>query len=356
MTVLDRYLLRQVLGPLAAGVMVVLVLYSAFSATALLREASATGISFHTLLQLTLVRNLIALEVILPSAFFLAIIVGFAAWHRDREAYAAYAVGISPGRVAAPLLVLGLLVAGVVACLSLLVRPVAYQSSYALQEKMLQLAADVMQPGRFYRWNEQLVIYAARVADGSPRLLEVFAAQRTGSLMQVIRSERAHVAAPDPEERQEVRFYNGVLYELAPNGRATETRFATLKFATDGTREEGGRMKRRAEPHASLVASDWSKAKAELQWRYNLPLMTLALAFVAVRVGRARPGQSLYARIALGTVIYVLVFNLFNVAIAAVENEQLPAVPGVFLVPLSLLGVLVALQLSDRLLPGGSGR
>jgi lipopolysaccharide export system permease protein len=342
MTTLDRYLVRMVLGPTIAGILMVSLVYSAFVIAALLRDDTLAGVPFPTMLSLVGVRDLIALEIVLPSAFYVSMIMSFGAWHRDREAYAAYASGISPARVEAPLVALSLFVALIVAGMTLHVRPWSYGLSFTLQERMTQLTSELLQPGTFYRWSPHLVIHAQRVRDTEPRLEGVFAARRAEDRFQVIRSDRASISVPDAESRQFIEFLDGEIYELLTGpGKHRETHFARLVYHTDDAGGDRG-MHRRTTSTRELLDAGTLKEIAEVQWRFCIPAVTFLIGLIAIRLGHLRPLGSTYGRLGIGILIYIVVFNLVSLLSGAVESGQVPPWPGMYsVIPLLLVIYLV---------------
>lgn len=344
MKALDRYLLRMVLAPTIGGTLLAMLVYSAFAIAALMRDASLASAPLSTMAALVGVRDLIALEVILPSAFYLSVIMAIGAWHRDREAYACYATGISPTRIEAPLIGLALFVAILVGVLSLEARPWSYKLSYTLKERLTQLTSELLQPGTFYRWNDQLVIHARRVNESEPRLEGVFAAQREDDRYHIIRSQRARISAPDDENRQQLEFLDGDIYEmLLGDGTQRHTSFGRLVYQTDAG-ESSRANHRRTLPLGELLASGSTKDLAEAQWRTTMPIVTFLIGLIAIRLGHVRPLQSTYARLGIGIGIYVLVFNLINLLTSAVERGQMPAWPGLYVIVPVLLVVYVIMS------------
>ncbi len=346
MKALDRYLIRMVLVPTLGGTLLALLVYSAFALASVLRDNSLASAPLTTMAALVGVRDLIALEIILPSAFYLSMIMAFGAWHRDREAYACYANGISPARVERPLIVLALLVSIMVGVLSLHARPWSYQLSFSLQDRISQLTSELLQPGTFYRWSDQLVIHAREVRDAEPRLANVFAAQREYDMIRVIRSKAARISAPDAENRQVLEFIDGQIHELGMrDGTRRQTGFDRLVYQSQPT-ESRRSMHRRTLPFGQLLNSDSPKDRAEAQWRACIPVVTFLIGLIAIRLGHVRPLQSTYARLGIGIALYVVVFNLVNLLSSAVERGQIPTWPGLFwIVPLLLLAYLTMTRL-----------
>lgn len=333
LTTLDRYLMRLVLRPTLIGLAIIMLLLTAFTMTTLLREAALDALPAGKVLTLLLVRDLIALQVVLPTAFFVGLVMALSSWHSEREAYVCYAAGISPARVARPVVLLAVLVAALVALLCLFVRPWSYAMSYQLDGELTQLASDLMQPGRFYRWNDSMVIHAQGVQDGAPRLTGVFAASRSPGQTRLIRARYAHITPPDGNNQQQLQFIDGTVYELNLTATTeTTTRFQRLTYETEREGEQAVSNARRARPTQALLRSQDLKEVAEWQWRFCLPLITLLLALVGIQLSRLRPQQTPYLRFGAALLVYVGVFNVMSLVTSAVERGQLPATPGVFAV------------------------
>jgi len=347
MKTLDFYLIRMVLAPTIGGSLLALLVYSAFALASLMRDSALASAPLATMAALVGVRDLIALEIILPSAFYLSTIMAFGAWHRDREAYACYATGIAPARIERPLILLALVVALLVGILSLYARPWSYKLSFALQERITQLTSELLQPGTFYRWNDQLVIHAQQVHDQEPRLEDVFAAQRDDDNFRVIRSHHARISAPDADNRQTLEFLDGDIHELSMvDGSRRQTSFARLVYQTQSA-ESRRAMHRRTLKYGQLMDSESAKDRAEAQWRACIPAVTFMIGLIAIRLGHVRPLQSTYARLGIGIAIYIVVFNLVNLLSSAVEQEQMPPWPGLF----AILPVLVIVYVAMTRLP-----
>jgi lipopolysaccharide export system permease protein len=330
--------MREVLRPTLIGLGIIMLLFTAFTMAALLRDAALDGIPAGRVLMMLLVRDLIALQVVLPSAFFVGLVMAFATWHTEREAYVCYAAGITPRRLARPAIVLAVGVALVVGALSIAVRPWSYAMSYRLNDQLTQLGTDLMQPGSFYRWNRQLVIHAQDIRNQAPRLVEVFAAQRSASETQLIRARYANISEPDAANRQTLEFLDGTSYQLNFRDESeTATTFGRLVYQTDRGTEPQDNNHRRAKTTGTLLGSEDLKDIAEWQWRVNLPLVSFMLALFATQLGRLQPRQTPYVRFGIALVVYVAVFNLTSIVTTAVESAQLPPAPGVFTITLLML-------------------
>jgi len=107
--VIDRYLLRQMAGPLLATLLVALLILLIERALRLLDTVLAARGSIRVLLEMLtyLVPHYLGLA--LPLSVFLAVLLTFSRLHRDHEMDALHAAGISLFRLARPVVISALL-------------------------------------------------------------------------------------------------------------------------------------------------------------------------------------------------------------------------------------------------------
>ncbi len=65
-------------------------------------------------------------------------------------------------------------------------------------------------------------------------------------------------------------------------------------------------------------------AKAELAWRFAVPVTTWVLAFLAVPLARTNPRSGRYARIFSGILLYIFYYNALTVSRRWIESGILP--------------------------------
>ena len=121
--IINRYLIREMAMPLVTVTAILIVIFMSYNAVRYTSDAAAGLLPAHTVIYLTLLRSLIAIEVLLPVALYLSVILGMGRLYSDNEMVVLQATGISELRVVRSVLWLTLAVAIVVASLSLAVRP-----------------------------------------------------------------------------------------------------------------------------------------------------------------------------------------------------------------------------------------
>jgi LPS export ABC transporter permease LptG/LPS export ABC transporter permease LptF len=151
MRILDRYLIRETLGPFALG----LVLFTFLIAIQPMLSTAETLISKGTplptvgYLLLTLLPH--ALGLTIPMAFLAGVVMALGRLSGDREAVALLACGVSPLRLLRPVVLLASVAAGATLWILISVMPDANQTFvetvYQLTQKM---AAQDIKPRMFY--------------------------------------------------------------------------------------------------------------------------------------------------------------------------------------------------------------
>ena len=97
--IITRYLLREIVGPLAIVLSVLAVLFTSYGAAAFLSDAVNGLLPTDMIVQVIGLRTLIALEVLIPISLYLAVVLALGRMYFDSEITALFALGVRPGRV-----------------------------------------------------------------------------------------------------------------------------------------------------------------------------------------------------------------------------------------------------------------
>lgn len=329
MTRIDRYFLRYLLTPVVTFLAGLLLLYGAFTMSLAMAAVLVGELPGNQFWLYVLARNLIALEVLLPTAFFLGMVMAVSQFHRDREAFALYASGVSPLRLSRVVWLIAVVLAVLVAVLAVYGRPWAYRINDML---VRQAAPDRTTAGEFHEMSDDMVVYARR-ASGDGGLADVFAWRDAPEGREVVKAASARVRRDEGGELW-LELANGEEYRLGPETRRVS--FGELWYHIEQPRETTS-LRRKALSTAVLLKASSIKEIAELQWRLALPMIAFFLPLIAMRLGYQPPGVSGYGRIWLALGVYLGVFLLTSALRTAVENDQLAPSPGMFLMPPLLL-------------------
>src|ERR1043165_2784420 len=140
MRLIDRYLLRQLLGPVVLATL-------ALTAVALLSQSLA-GLdlivnqrqSALVFLKVTLLYMPQLINLILPVAVFVAALVALNRLHTEQEVVVCFASGMSRWRVISPAMRLAATVAFLALVMNLFVQPASYR---AMRQAMFDVKADL---------------------------------------------------------------------------------------------------------------------------------------------------------------------------------------------------------------------
>jgi lipopolysaccharide export system permease protein len=174
MRLIDRYLLRQLLGPVILATL-------ALTAVALLSQSLA-GLdlivnqrqSAVVFLKVTLLYMPQLINLILPIAVFVAALVALNRLHTEQEIVVCFAGGMSRWRVISPAIRLACTVALLALLMNLFIQPLSFRTlRQELFEVRTDLAATLVREGEFTEPAPGLTVYAQNV-DGQGNLRNLF--------------------------------------------------------------------------------------------------------------------------------------------------------------------------------------
>lgn len=332
--IIDRQITVEILRPFVMGLGLLVLVYVGFSAARQLSLAASGQMDMLTAFKLIGLSTLITLEILLPSAFFFSVLAAIGRLYRDSEMSAYYAAGVSRARVMEAVLKLALAVALVTGVISIIGRPWAFRTSYALEAQAeAQFDLKKMAAGEFLTMGGSDYTFMAKDLDLDKGLhLGVFLQKNhpKQDRVEVIVAERAAMPTLNPGQAMQATFYNGYNYLL--DGRANQD--VTLKFKELIVRlpneEAQEKYRRKAETTVNLASSDQPKDIAEYQWRISTPLATVLLALFAVPLARSAPRESRFRNFSIAVLAYIALFSMVSVLRILMEEGTLAAFPGLW--------------------------
>lgn len=180
MRLIDRYLLRQLLGPVllaTAALSAVAMLSQSLSALDLIVNQRQSALVF---LRVTLLATPQLVNMVMPIALFVAALVVLNRLHTEQEIVVCFAGGMSRWRVISPAMRLAATVAFLALLLNLFIQPAAYRAMRAeLFQVRADLASTLVREGEFTEPTPGLTVYAQTVAPNGD-LKNLFIHQATG--------------------------------------------------------------------------------------------------------------------------------------------------------------------------------
>lgn len=342
--ILDRYLVREAAKPLIAAIALLTGIFMAYSLTRFLTDANEGLLNAPAVAVLTGFKVLIALEVLIPIALYIGLIVALGRCYSDQEIVALRAGGVGEGRIVAPVVGLALGIALLVGGLSLFVRPWAYQQLYELQAQAgAETQLEDIAPGQFHLYGDRNRTLFLESRDGATgELSGLFVRSRVGGQLEVISAAAGRLTEFARSEAHLLELDDAFVYKQVPGAQDLFGQFGKFSIWVSGLVPEPLEYKPKAAPSRRLWASFRNEDRAEMQWRMSTAVSTLLLALIAVPLSRTRPRSGRYTRVLLAAAIYALYYNFIGIARTGVEQG---ALDHLWWTPLGL-GILVATGLA----------
>ena len=346
MKILEKYITRELLIPFIVVIVILIGLFSGLSSANLIAGAVTESLGIAVMLKLVLLKTLIALEVLVPIALYISVIIGLGRMNRDQEINVLRAAGVSEHRIIFSVLLIAIPVGIISGALSIFVRPWAYEESYILNAQAeAELNTDRFQAGRFYGSEKSgRVVYIDSKDESGKQMRNVFHYINGVNGSEILVAKEGRQQKPARGQRPQIHLFNGHIYRLAHiSTKDTVTHFEKLVYFTDKDKELDYKRK----SAATVVLMDSSKPRevAELQWRLSRPIATILLALIAIPFSRTSPrrkgGEKVFFIAAL---VFAIYYILSGLAQTWVEQGTIGIIPGVwwlyilmFIVSLSLL-------------------
>jgi lipopolysaccharide export system permease protein len=339
-TRIERYVAGQLLRPILGVFGVVLVIVLAFYFSRYLADAVVERLSLQTVAQLAGLKLGLFFDVLLPGAMFLGIVIGLGRLQSGYEITAMAASGIGRGAVVRAVLLIALAGMILVAVLSHVFRPWAYEFLYRIESEMaVQIDLDRVEPGRFEIGDEQWMIFAG-ARDGAA-LRDVLVHQRLPGYRNTLRAERLEQRQL-PDGTIALDFSGGVrFYRLEQDGDADlVNRSERLTVLLDPPPPAERNRIRRALPFGRLLNGAGPLEWGELQWRTLMPLSVVILAITALLLARINPRRGQASKLISASLVVALYFSILGMLADRVDSGALPIWPGLFWLPLVMLPLL----------------
>lgn len=334
LTVVDRYLLREILYTWAAVVAVLLLIVLTNALVYMLGHVLEGRITGEALMPLFVTSVLGRILVnMMPVSLYLALLLVFGRLYSESEMAALNACGVGPRQLYRPVMVAALIGVLLTGSLSLWIAPWANRVEHDI-EVQLEARSELagVAAGRFNRAvNDQVTLFASR-RDDDGTLHGIFVkAAAEGERPVVIRAERAIERTDDDTGWRYVEFQQGVRY----SGKPGTAEFDVIEFERHGMRLpeqriDAGRVSREGRTLRTLLDSDRSADAAEFQWRVSIPIACIVLALAALPLARTAPRKGRYSRIAIALLVYVVYANAMVVARDAVSDGTIPPILGLW--------------------------
>jgi len=320
--IIDHYLRREISVPFLGVSVVLISIFVTFSLTRFLMDADAGLLHATQIFQLTVLKSLISMEVLLPLSLYIGVLAGLGRLHSDSEIYAMRASGISETRALRPIIGMAILLAILIALFSLFVRPWAYGKSFEIKARAeAATEIDRVRAARFYSFEDSgRTVFIKNVTNGGRQLEQVFIRSAKNGDLQVITASVGELFFFARPGYHQLVLQDASVYQRVADGPDVFAELGSLAMWIPAGEPEPVGYKTKSSNIFELWHSAGPADKAELQWRISTPFSALLLALLAIPLSRSRPREGSYARILVALIIYAVYFNLIDVSRTWVEQ------------------------------------
>lgn len=344
-SIVKRYIFREVLQSFVSVLLVLTMIWLSVRFVRYLADAAAGKVSAGLILEVLALNIASRLEILLPIALYLAILLGLGRMYKDNEIVAMAASGIGTKHIGSIAFWLGAGFAVFGMLLSLYLTPmIKILQTELLREAKDQTEISAVFPGRFQEFEGGYnVLYVEDISSDRQLLSNIFIST-TKPDDAVIVSRLAYQTVDGKEGDRYVVLEDGHRYA----GNPGDADYVVTNFGRHGVlveQSERGQSALRPEtyPTFGLLAAAEPELRAELHRRLSMPVLTVVLALMAVPLARTSPRQGRYAKLLTAFLICFAYNNLLGVGVSLVRSGDAPAVLAVWTVHLCfalLLGVL----------------
>ncbi len=336
--VIQRYIAREVAYTFIGVALVLTLIFISGAFISILADAASGEFPTHIILHLfglTAIGNLV---LILPLAFFLAVMLALGRLSHDNELTSLYACGMGPQTLFRGVGGIALIITIVVTVLTLWVAPWAEeQREQLIETATAESSITGATPGVFHSISEGRLLYISEPSDSQRT---VFAYGLQGERLDLISANGiVEVIRPRSEQRV-LQLNDGHRYQGEPGHAGFRvTQFEQYELPLVEREISSGDRRDNAIPTDQLWQSEDLGLVGELQWRISMGLGVLVLAFIAIPLSGNRPREGRYGRLFIAILFYLIYSNLLVSARAALEHGEVPPVIGVWWVHLLFVSI-----------------
>jgi len=341
--ILDKYLYKELAFTLLAVLAVLLLVTFGTETTRVLTMSIEGKLPGNVVFQVLLLKIPAALEVILPLAVLLAVMLSIGRLYQDQEMVVFRSCGISEGyfqKQVALFLVPWVLITGFV---TLWLTPWSAQMErQVIAHAQMNAPIAGLVSGRFNSLPNNNGVLYARDIQANGQMNEVWIRLSEARNFTILSAPTGRFELLDG--RLALVLLSGYSYEgLQHDDDLMVRQFERLALFLPDLVVANDRVRNRELTTLALWQSDVPAHQALLQWRIVLPFSILVLGLVALKMSKTKPRQGRFAKIFIAIILYVVYIQLLTTTENAITKEKLSIWVGLWWIPLIFM-VFVFIQ------------
>ncbi len=271
--ILDRYILREVVVSWFAVTGVLLAILLTNQVARVLERAAESQYPRGVVLELILLGAVQNLSLVIPVGLLIGIVLALGRLYHDSELTAAQACGAGSRPVFVPVVGFTLVLAILVAAVSLYLSPAAAGRMLELRSEALRAGQFApITAGRFRMFGGGSTVVYAQGADADGTLQRVFVERDRGGHLEIALAQRATHAYSEGGDLQVITLYDGERFEGIPG----ERRFRIVRFAENTIPVRlpvlsDGAVALEGAPTRSLLQARWECAGGRVPLAHRVP-------------------------------------------------------------------------------------
>lgn len=325
LTIIDKYIVKELIAAFMAVIFVLLIIVLSTEVVHLLKWVSQGVIPISAFMAY-LTNSLFEFSVVLiPLSLLMGILLAFGRLYHDSEMSAIMSAGIGPMQWYRPLLMVSIPLTLLVFILLMYVKPViTLQRALITAEIKSRAEVDTLSVGQFNRANRgDSVLFIESKDKEDDKINNVFFQHHgtEGSHLDLAASTSHYY---DEDGRQYMMMHDGTHYI----GEAGQGDFRIIKYKDYGVyidrKQAPVHLSEASRSLSELWRSDDPVDKAELQWRFTIPLATIIVAIMALPLSHTSPRSGRYGKLAVALLIYLIYSNMLGVGKTWIVQEKVP--------------------------------
>lgn len=307
---LFRYLAKEVLVSTAGVTLILLLVILSGRFSFYLFNISEGKMTFEFLFVILGYHIPSFIQMILPLAFFLALLLSFGRLYIENEMSVLFSSGVSKMKLATYTLGIATLVSLASGAINFWVAPFSeYRAAEASQEQDQLSAFDFLIPGRF-EGRGQRTTYIDSFTPEEGWMNQIFLSDvvrtKDGNIpIQTFAAYAEQVRIEAENNQNYLVFKNGARYE----GKPGTANYRITEFDTYAVRMETQDKEAIDEPYTKktldLMTSDSLADKVELQWRISLVIIIPILAIIGLSLSQVNPRQGRFFKMLPAIVLMI---------------------------------------------------
>ena len=333
LTIYEKALIRDIFKAFLLVMLILLIIVFAMKSVKILQYAADGWLNANHVSQMIYFDVIKSLGIIMPPAFFFALLWSLSALYRDSEIVALQAGGVGAQRLFLGTLYLAMPVAMLSAALVFQAIPWAETEKELLKAKD-ESRSDIsfVKPGKFNEFrNGDLIIYSENVDDETGRLQQVFVQDLQNGQTGVIKSDEAWQFVDEELNGRFVVLASGHRYVGTPG--SNDYQVSSFNEYIVRLNAEVSQLK---DPRTStysmmeLMRSPLLSSKAEFAYRVSVPLGVIVFTVLAFVLSKSEPRKEVHGRLGLAILTYFIFFNMQRVGERWIVQDVVPHQIGLF--------------------------